>query len=82
MGNIWIALVRIIYYIADLPVTRRWLLTNKSDNIAVPYALLRSLILLLGSLSFAFFLTRSLVEVVKVYNYVELEIKKKLLNYV
>ena len=30
-------------------------LTNKSDNIAVPYASLRSLILLLSSLSFAFF---------------------------
>ena len=47
----------IIYYIADLPVTRLRLLTNKSDNIAVPYASLRSLILLLSSLSFAF-LTR------------------------
>ena len=45
---------QIIYYIADLPVTRLWLLTNKSDKIAVPYASLWSLILLLSSLSFAF----------------------------
>ena len=44
----------IIYYIADLPVTPLRVLTNKSDNIAVPYASLRSLILLLSSLSFAF----------------------------
>ena len=49
--------IRIIYYIADLPVTRLRLLTNKSDNIAVPYASLWSLILLLSSFSFAF-LTR------------------------
>ena len=45
----------IIYYIADLPVTRLRLLTNKSFKIAVPYASLRSLILLLSSSSFAFF---------------------------
>ena len=45
----------IIYYIADLPVTPLRVLPNKSDNIAVPYASLRSLILLLSSLSFAFF---------------------------
>ena len=38
-----------IYYIADLPVTRLWLLTNKTDKIAVPYASLRILILLLSS---------------------------------
>ena len=40
--------MQIIYYIADLPVTRLWLLTDKSDKIAVPYASLRSLILLLS----------------------------------
>ena len=45
----------IIYYIADLPVTRLRLLTNKSDNIAVPYASLRSLILLLSSIELRFF---------------------------
>ena len=50
--NLWI-----IYYIADLPVTRLRLLTNKSDNIAVPYASLRSLILLLA-LQASPFLTR------------------------
>ena len=44
----------ITYYIADLPVTRLRLLTNKSDNIDVPSASLRSLILLLGSSSLAF----------------------------
>ena len=38
----------LIYYIADLPVTRLQLLTNKSENIAVPYASLRSLILFLA----------------------------------
>ena len=48
----------IIYYIADLPVTRPRLLTNKSVNIAVPHASLPSLILLRSSLSFAFFSTR------------------------
>ena len=31
---------QIIYYIADSPVTRLRLLTNKSDNSAVPYAFL------------------------------------------
>ena len=45
----------IIYYIADLPVTRLRLLTNKSDNIAVPYASLRSLILLLSSIELRLF---------------------------
>ena len=45
----------IIYYIADLPVTRLRLLTNKSDNIAVPYASLRSLILLLSSFELRLF---------------------------
>ena len=53
--NFWIS--SIIYYIADLPLTRLRLLTNKSNNIAVPYASLWSLILLLSSSSFAF-LTR------------------------
>ena len=43
------------YYIADTPVTRLQLLTNVSDKIAVPYASLRLLILLLSTLSFAFF---------------------------
>ena len=51
----------IIYYIADLPVTPLRVLTNKSDNIAVPYASLRLLILLLSSLSFAF-LTHGMVD--------------------
>ena len=45
----------IINYNADLPVTPLRVLTNKSDIKAVPYAPLRSLILLLSSLSFAFF---------------------------
>ena len=49
--------MEIIYYIADLPVTRLRLLTKKSDNKAVPCLSLRSLMLLLSSLSFAF-LTR------------------------
>ena len=49
------AQLSIIYYIADLPVTPLRVHTNKSDNIAVPYASLRSFILLLSSLSFAFF---------------------------
>ena len=47
--------MKIIYYIADLPVTRLRPLTNKSDNIAVPYASLRSLILLLSSIELRLF---------------------------
>ena len=49
----------IIYYIADLPVTRLWLLTNKSINIAVPYASLRSLILLLSSIELRLFFSNT-----------------------
>ena len=48
----------VIYYIADLPVTHRRLLTNKSENISVPYASLRSLILPLSSTELRLFLTR------------------------
>ena len=44
-----------LYYVADLPVTCLRLLTNKPDNIAVPYASLRSLILLLSSIKLRFF---------------------------
>ena len=47
--------ISIIYYIADLPVTRLRLLTKKSDNIAIPYASLRSLILLLSSFELRLF---------------------------
>ena len=54
LAHSWAAVI-IIYYIADLPVTRLRLLTNKSDNIAVPYASLRSLILLLSSFELRLF---------------------------
>ena len=50
-----VTVATIIYYIEDLPVTRLRLLTNKSDNIAVPYASLRSLILLLSSIELRLF---------------------------
>ena len=46
---------KIIYYIADLPVPCLRLLTSKSDKITVPFASLRSPIILLNSSSFAFF---------------------------
>ena len=44
----------ILYYIADLPVTRLRLLTDKSDNIDVPFDSLRSLILLFDPTGFTF----------------------------
>ena len=47
----------IIFYIADTLVTRLRLLTNVSDNIAVPFASLRSLILLFNLAGLTF--TRS-----------------------
>ena len=47
--------VKIIYYIADRRITSLRSASYVSDNIAVPFASLRSLILLLSSSSFAFF---------------------------